>query len=63
MVATVLYWNPETIEARRSELIAEAGLSIEELRTRDANYTLDPSTQAVLRELEDLEFLATRSAD
>ena len=48
------------IEERRAELLRRSGMSLDELRERSADYELDQIEQAILRQLEELEFLARR---
>lgn len=57
MAPSVTYLTAETIAARREELLRDAHASIDELRVKGASYMLDPEEQALLRELEDLEYL------
>lgn len=56
---TIEYLTPESLAERRAALLNEAGLSLEELRARDAAGTLDADAHAVLGELEDLEYLVS----
>ena len=58
MAPVINYMTAESIATRRAELLALAKLSFEELRAKGEAYMLDPDEQAVLRELEDLEYLA-----
>ena len=58
MTPVITYLTTESIAARRAELLTLANMSIEELRGKDASYMLDPEEQAILRELENLEYLA-----
>lgn len=58
MASTVQFLSPEDIERRRSDLIAEAGMSIEDLRARLRRGLLDAEAQGLLDELENLEYLS-----
>ena len=58
MASTVQFLSPEDIERRRNDLIAEAGMSIEDLRTRLRRGLLDAEAQGLLDELENLEYLS-----
>ena len=54
----ITYLSPAEIAARRAELLARAGLDLDTLRQRGAEYRLSPEQAAVLEELEGLTFLA-----
>lgn len=59
MVPVVNYLTKSDIDARRAELLARVALPIDELRKRGAAYTLAPEEQAILRELDELDYLET----
>lgn len=46
------------VEVLRSELLAEAGMSEEEMRCAAASRGLDQDRQAILRRLDELKFLS-----
>jgi hypothetical protein len=50
----------DSIGERRDELLQRAGMSLSQLRERQAAYELDQNQQAILRRLEELEFLEGR---
>lgn len=54
----ITYLTKDDIARRRAELLEHAGLGIDELRERGATYQLSPEQAVILKELEDLEFLA-----
>ncbi|WP_147305835.1 hypothetical protein [Subtercola boreus] len=58
MVPTIQFWSLDDITERRAALLQEARASIEELRSRNAAFILEPEKQAILRELDDLDYLA-----
>ena len=58
MTPVITYLTTESIASRREELLGLARMSLGELRAKDASYMLDPEEQAILRELENLEYLA-----
>lgn len=58
MVPTIHYLSPTDISSRREELLGRAHATLGELREKNANYMLDLDEQAILRELENLEYLA-----
>jgi hypothetical protein len=62
MSTLIKYLSSDDIETRRSELLAEAGMSVEELRRRNDAFLLDPRQSAILRDIEDLDYLASASA-
>lgn len=55
----ITFLTKDDIARRRAELLAAAGLDLDELRERGANYLLSPEQALILKELEDLEFLAS----
>jgi len=57
-VTQITFLTKPEIEELRAKLLAEAGLDLAELRTRQAAYMLSPEQSLILEELEDLEFLA-----
>lgn len=57
MSSTVEFLTPDEIDRRREALVAEAGLGLNELRSRRERGLLDLEMQGLLDELEDLEFL------
>lgn len=58
MTPPITYLSPTDISARRAELLERAGLDLQTLRERGAEYRLSPEQAAILEELEDLAFLA-----
>lgn len=54
---TVIMMSREELEARRAELLREAGLSEFELRAMAENYMLTPAQAARLAEIDNLDFL------
>lgn len=54
----ITFLSKEQIATRRQELLAQAGLPLEVLRERGATFQLSPEQAAILKELDDLEFLA-----
>jgi hypothetical protein len=59
MVPTIHYLSPADIRTRREDLLARAHANLGELREKNARYMLDLDEQAILRELENLEYLAS----
>jgi hypothetical protein len=57
MSPNVVAVKREDLEDRRARLLAEVGLSMEELRARGASFSLAGSEWEVLTELEEIEFL------
>lgn len=55
----ITFLTKDEIARRRDELLASAGLDLRELRERGATYLLSPEQSLILKELEDLEFLAS----
>ncbi|WP_416394254.1 MULTISPECIES: hypothetical protein [unclassified Curtobacterium] len=51
------YLDSAAIEARRSELLQRAHMSLDIIRAKGATYQLDPEEQAIFRALEELDFL------
>lgn len=60
MTPTSVILDASGISHRRAELVRSAGMGLERLRERDAHFDLDLREQAVLRRLEELEFLEGR---
>jgi len=58
MTPPITILTPAEIEDRRKTLLAQAGLDLATLRERGETYQLSPEQAAILRELDDLEFLA-----
>jgi len=58
MAPTITILTLEQIADRRTRLLADTGLTYEELQRRGDTYQLSPEQAAALRELEDLRFLA-----
>jgi len=54
----ITFLTKHDIDRRRADLLAEAGLGLSELRARQAAYQLSPEQALIVKELEDLEFLA-----
>jgi len=52
-------FDAAAIAARRAELVAQAGIPIERMRKLAANFKLDQERQAILRQLDELDFLAS----
>lgn len=59
MSPTLEVLREEDIIARRDELLARAGMGLDEMREADAEYRLDQDHQAVLRRLDELAYLET----
>ena len=57
MPPVITYLTTDAIESRRKELFAMTPLTFEELRVRGESYMLNADEQAILRALEDLDFL------
>ena len=58
MTPPITILTPADIEDRRNALLERAALDYETLRERGATYQLSPEQAAILRELDDLAFLA-----
>jgi hypothetical protein len=56
---TITFLTKDDIASRREELLSAAGLGLEELRSRQAAFQLSPEQALILKELEDLEYLAS----
>lgn len=56
---TITFLTKDDIASRREELLSAAGLDLEELRSRQAAFQLSPEQALILKELEDLEYLAS----
>jgi hypothetical protein len=54
----ITFLTKDDIARRQAELLDRAGLSLDELRDRQTTYRLSPEQALILKELEDLEFLA-----
>ena len=48
----------DEIELRRRDLIRRAGMGVDKMRKRATEYTLDQERQAILRQIDQLDFLA-----
>jgi len=46
------------IDARRKALLKRANMSVRKMRKLAAQYSLDQEHQAILRQIEELDFLA-----
>lgn len=57
-MTSIIYLSKEQIARRRDELLSNARLDVDELRERGATFQLSPEQAVILKELEDLEFLA-----
>lgn len=57
MASTLVRLTAQEIEERRRALLAEAGMSAEELRERADVWALTQAQSAILDALEDLDFL------
>lgn len=55
----ITFLTKDDIASRREDLLSAAGLGLEELRARQAAFQLSPEQALILKELEDLEFLAS----
>lgn len=55
----ITFLTKDDIAHRRADLLERAGLELEALRERGATFQLSPEQAVILRELEDLEFLAS----
>lgn len=55
----ITFLTKDDIASRREELLSAAGLDLEELRSRQAAFQLSPEQALILKELEDLEYLAS----
>ena len=58
MTPTLEVVRDEDIERRRIELIRRAGLSVPKMREMAKTYDLDQEHQAILREIDELDFLS-----
>lgn len=58
LMAQITVLTKDDIAARRRDLLDEAGLTLDELHERAASYILSPEQAVILKELDDLEFLA-----
>lgn len=61
MSPVVNYLTDDAIASRREELLSRTNLSLDELRRKNASFMLDADEQAILRALENLEFLESGS--
>lgn len=61
MTPTLFVLDHDEIRAREAELLGRTDKSLHELRALAASYELPQEEQAILRRLEELEFLAGRS--
>jgi hypothetical protein len=57
MTLNLEYLTEADIESRIRDLLADAGMTLAELRRKGATFALDRSERAILDEIEDLEFL------
>ncbi len=57
-MTTITVLTKDDIAARRRSLLDEAGLDLKELRERAESYLLSPEQALILKELDDLDFLA-----
>jgi len=60
MTPASIVLSPEDISVRRAELMERSGMTLEELRDKNDSFELDQNGQAILRRLEELEFLEGR---
>jgi len=60
MSPTSVVLDSGSISARRSELLERAAMTLDEMRDRQADFELDQGQQAILRRLEELEYLEGR---
>lgn len=57
MVPTVTYLDSQSIAEKRSALLERAHMTLDVIRAKGATYQLDPDEQAILRALDELDFL------
>lgn len=58
MAPTVEVLGVRDIERRRKALLERAGMSARRMRRKAATYALDQTRQSILRQLDELDFLA-----
>ena len=58
MTPTLIVMKDDEIELRRRDLIRRAGMGVDKMRKRATEYTLDQEPQAILRQIDQLDFLA-----
>jgi hypothetical protein len=56
-VASIKIYQPGEIDARRAELLAQAGLDLETLRERIETWQVSPEQAVIASELEVLDWL------
>ena len=57
MSPTLLVLRDEDLRKRKAELLKRAGKSVSAMRALASNYELDQECQAILRQIEELDFL------
>jgi hypothetical protein len=57
LTPVINYLSPEDIAARRDALLSRTRFTVEELRQRAEKYLLSAEEQAILRALQNLDFL------
>jgi len=57
LTPVINYLSPEDIAARRDALLSRTRFTVDELRQRAEKYLLSAEEQAILRALQNLEFL------
>lgn len=57
MTPTVLVLKDDELIARRAALVKRAGKSVEQMRKLAGVYQLDQERQAILRQIDELDFL------
>lgn len=58
MTPSISFMTTDEITRRREELLQQVGLDLETLRTRGAEFRLSPEQALILKEIDDLDFLA-----
>lgn len=57
MSQTIEWFTVEELRARRAALLSEAHVSLDELRAKRDAYLLDLRGQALLSDIEDIDYL------
>lgn len=58
MTVTLEVLTPDGIEATRARLLADAGMTLQQMRDKARVYALTSQEQGILDQLEDLEYLS-----
>ena len=57
MSTTIEWFTSDELRARRTAMLAQAQTTIEDLRAKRDSYLLDLDQQALLADLEDIDYL------